>query len=340
MKKSTIKDIAKYCEVGPSTVSRVLNNVTEGFSVKQEVREKILNAAKKLNYMPNPAAKNLKGQKSNLILLLGLQNWIFRAGSLYRQLILSAAEQLQQNSYQVHIALPPANCDESMLAHTAFDGALVIHGDTFPSLEDYLQKRRIPYVKVNKYSNYPNSSSVEYDDVAGVEKAMNNLLQLGHKKIAFGMKYKRDINVPEHISFKKRYETYARILEDNKLPFMQNDYFESSEDFLKEMFIKQKNTAVLAHEIRTAVEIYESAKKMKIRIPGDLSLICFNEVSDMNYPELDCMTVPGEKMGIAAADVLLSKIKDYNYTENVLVEGELLVGKTCSKPKKGIRNER
>ncbi|MBO8427968.1 MAG: LacI family DNA-binding transcriptional regulator, partial [Firmicutes bacterium] len=60
----TIKDIAKYCGVSTATVSRVLNSPNE---VKEETRNKILNAIKKFKFVPNKKAQNLAHNASNTI---------------------------------------------------------------------------------------------------------------------------------------------------------------------------------------------------------------------------------------------------------------------------------
>jgi len=74
----TIKDIAKYCGVGVSTVSRAIND-DPGISPK--TKERVLKVVKKFHYIPNNSARNLKIQESNTIALIvrGLNNIFFQS---------------------------------------------------------------------------------------------------------------------------------------------------------------------------------------------------------------------------------------------------------------------
>ena len=78
----TLSEVARRCSVSQSTVSRVLNNSTKGrFSVSPEVRERILHAARELNYRPSIAARNLTVSKTHLVAVLGVAGiWSDRVG--------------------------------------------------------------------------------------------------------------------------------------------------------------------------------------------------------------------------------------------------------------------
>src|SRR3954447_20686393 len=65
-KRVTITDVAKICGVTPATVSRVLNAKLE-FSTSEAVREKIIETARKLGYVPDLAARNLNRQQTRII---------------------------------------------------------------------------------------------------------------------------------------------------------------------------------------------------------------------------------------------------------------------------------
>mgnify|MGYP003511055319 FL=1 len=74
----TIKDIAKYCGVGVSTVSRAMND-EPGISPK--TKERVLKVVKKFHYVPNNSARNLKMQESNTVALIvrGIDNIFFQS---------------------------------------------------------------------------------------------------------------------------------------------------------------------------------------------------------------------------------------------------------------------
>src|SRR5687768_5253079 len=78
----TLNEVARLCDVSQSTVSRVLNNSKAGrFSVSPQVRDRILHAARELNYRPSFAARNLAVNKTKLVAVLGVQGlWSDRVG--------------------------------------------------------------------------------------------------------------------------------------------------------------------------------------------------------------------------------------------------------------------
>ena len=77
IKKVRLSDVADACGVRASTVSRVLSGVSEGFSVKENVRKLILDTARSMNYVPNAAARHLRSNRTMSIQVLGFHfNWI------------------------------------------------------------------------------------------------------------------------------------------------------------------------------------------------------------------------------------------------------------------------
>ena len=98
----TLLEVAKRCSVSQSTVSRVLNNSKHGrFSVSPAVREKILTAARELNYRPSVAARNLTVSKTRLVAVLGVRTIGSDAVGPMERAVIALAKALDAAGYEI-----------------------------------------------------------------------------------------------------------------------------------------------------------------------------------------------------------------------------------------------
>ena len=93
----TIKDVAKEAGVSIATVSYVLNNDPR---IKKETREKVLKAAKKLNYVANGIARSLKKSKTNIIIVF-VSNF---AGPIYQEILEAIHINLKERNYRMIVS--------------------------------------------------------------------------------------------------------------------------------------------------------------------------------------------------------------------------------------------
>jgi len=301
----TIKEIAAHCGVSQATVSRVLNgNFKHGFSVRQQVHQRIIEVADALGYRPNLAAKNLVRQKTSVIAILGCDVALGWPGNIYQSIIDSCVRRLHNDDYDVCMSIPNLAKDRCELPPWKVDGAIVLQQCSPETLKE-MERAKIPYVVINGVGG-PGSSSVIPDDIEGARLAMRHLLELGHTKIAYAGPTSEHY---EHRSIGDRHDTYLSELAKSGLePVPDHDrVFSSATAFLVSSVMQHHATAILAYDHIEAMRILQSAHTLEIQIPSHVSLVCFNDeyLCSIVSPPLTTVAVPSRQMGQIAADMLL-----------------------------------
>ena len=295
--------MAKLCGVTPATVSRVLNGKKK-FSASQAVRDKIIKTAKKLGYVPDLAARNLNRRQTHLVGVFGSPHTHLAEG-INQDLIEGCADVLHAAGYDVFFELGALNRGAPAWR---FDGAILIQAPR-PDLVTDLDSRRVPYVCVNERVGNA-AANVLADDAAGTRLAVEHFSQLRHTRIAYA---NARATYLDHYSVSERYSTLLSVAMscDIKIVPGHDASFSSPRDFLHNAVVVHKATAVLCYDHRIAIELLGAATSMKLNVPKDVSLICFNDVFPVAevYPPITAISVSGRDMGKIGAELLLNSLR-------------------------------
>lgn len=305
----TIKEIAAHCGVSQATVSRVLNgNFKNGFTVRREVHQRIIDVAGALGYRPNLAAKNLVQQKTKVIAILGCDVAMGWAGNIYQAIVNSCVRQLHAGDYDVCMSIPNLTRDRCELPPWKVDGAVVLQ-ECSPETIEVLERTKVPYVVINGVGG-PSASLVFPDDVEGTRLAMRHLVELGHTQIAYAGPTSSHY---KHRSITDRHETYLSELAKYRLePIPDHDkIFSSATAFLASSVMKYHASAILAYDHIEAMRILQGAHTLDIQLPSQVSLVCFNDeyLCSIVTPPLTTVAVPSRQMGQIAATMLLKRLQ-------------------------------
>jgi LacI family transcriptional regulator len=305
----TIKEIAARCGVSQATVSRVLNsNFKHGFTVRREVHQHIIDVAEALGYRPNLAAKNLVRQKTKVIAILGCDVALGWPGNIYQAIIDASVRQLHSGEYDVCMSIPNLAQDRCELPPWKVDGAIVLQECT-PETIEVMERANIPYVVINGVGGL-SCSSVIPDDVEGTRLAMRHLLDLGHTKIAYAGPTSGH---KKHRSITDRHDTYLSELAKSGLELIpdHDKIFNSATAFLASSVMTHHSTAILAYDHIEAMRILQGAHMLEIQIPGQVSLVSFNDeyLCSIVTPPLTTVAVPSRQMGQIAANMLLKRLQ-------------------------------
>ncbi len=182
--QAKLKDVAEAAGVHPGTASRALNVETRAL-VNRETAERVLDAAERLGYRPNPIARGLKTSRSATVgvLIPDLTN------PLFPPIVRGIQDRLEEAGYTPLIANTDNDPDreradfEAMRARQV-DGFITatVHRDA--ELLSELIAGGPPVVLVNRRSDEPGLASVVGDDIAGIRLAVEHLIGLGHRRIA------------------------------------------------------------------------------------------------------------------------------------------------------------
>lgn len=338
MNAITIKDIAKLCGVGVSTVSRAINNHPD---INEETKEMIMQVIKENNFIPNNSARNLKRTDSNAIAVLikGITNPFFSS------IIKTFERKIKEKRYSFILQHIDDKEDEidvaiELIKEKKLKG-IVFLGGHFVHSEEKLKQLKVPFVlctigaaqKLDK--NF--CSYVSVDDFQESYKMVDYLCKIGHTKIAIVTAAMDDESIG-HL----RLNGYLAALRDNSIDInknlirfmkdeiesysMQNGYtvikelLESGEDF----------TAVYAICDSLAIGVCKAIFDMGKRIPEDYSVAGFDGLDIAHYynPSITTIKQPVEAMAKETIKILFDIINKKITAQHKTFQGELVIGQS------------
>ena len=338
VKQPTIYDVAREAKVSFKTVSRTLN--TEQ-GVRAATRQRVIDAAKKLNYSPNLAARRLAGRRSYTIALFydgdlssyiaGLQLGMIEAcAPLHYELILHPCD----------IAVEPPGKDlRKFLSQTAVDGVVVTPPlcDN-PQLGSALRRMGTPHVLISPQDHY-RSPQVYFMEHQAAYDLTNHLIGLGHRRIGF---IKGD---PAHSSSHARYKAYKDALRDAGIKLDARIVSEGSFSFRSGVSgargilgEPRPPTAIFASDDDTAAGVIHYAHEAGIRIPADLSVAGFDDtpISRYIWPTLTTVRQPIRRLGSTAARMLIDVLRADKAPRMdsvaTILEYEIIKRNSCAPP--------
>jgi LacI family transcriptional regulator len=325
-RRVTIIDVARQCGVTPATVSRVLNNKKK-FSTTEVVRTKILETARKMGYVPDLSARNLNRGTTNIVGLFA-SPLTHVAEGINEPLLEGMADVLHNGGFEVFFEFGAITRAQASLPFWRFDGAIVMQAPKAGTIRE-LNHRQVPYVCVNEQVGQP-AASVLADDPMGMRRAVEHLAMLGHRRLAYA---NARAEYFAHYSVTERYETLLQQAKERSLQLASghDTPFASGVDFLRGSVQSAGATAIITYDHRIAVALMGAAHELRLRIPDDFSLICFNDVFPVATlgPPLTAVAVSGREMGRVGADLLLNVLqgaskpppREIRIAEDLIVRG-------------------
>jgi DNA-binding LacI/PurR family transcriptional regulator len=310
----TIRDVAKKAGVSPGTVSRAINDSP---LVNEQTRERILQVVQELNYSPNLAARRLSIGKTLTIAVIVP---FFTRPSVSERLngVISALSDSQYDLL-IHNIETPEQRDTgflSVLRRDRVDGALIV---SLPIPDGYVEQLTgadVPIVLIDTchpaLTAFP---TVMVDDVSGGRTAVEHLIQLGHERIAFVGDI---VDTPFHFtSSRDRYLGYSTALNAAKIAlrpeyYAQGDHgrLQAREMAKKMLSLAERPTAVFAASDTQAVGVLEGARELGVCVPGELSVIGYDDIELADIMGLTTMRQLLFESGRRGAESLLEILND------------------------------
>jgi LacI family transcriptional regulator len=310
---ATLRDVASAAEVHPATASRALNPGTR-LLVSEETAQRVIEAADRLGYRPNPVARSLRTRRSHTIgvLIPDLNN------PLFPPIIRGIEDRLAEQGYVALIGNTDADPGRERLV---FDQMRARHVDGFvlatatlnsPILAEAAEAE-LPVVLMNRTAqDYP-FSSVSVDNEQGVRAAVAHLVSLGHTRIGH-------IAGPQDISTgTARLRGYQEAMDSHGLTINAGDICYASGYTVEEglrcgrelLETSTDLTAVVAANDMLAVGCYGAFDDLGLHCPEDVSIIGFNDMPfvDRLRPPLSTVRFPHTLVGAEAARLLIERIE-------------------------------
>lgn len=305
----TLKEIAEELQVSPSTISRVLNGCSKNFTVKPEVRNRILARVEECGYKPNRIFSALRSKDNSQISFLFYNRALFRGVNTVSDAVDAIAIELPKLGYKFNF-LPCESIQNLYYPMPEWKTAgLIIPDVIYPRQLKFIEAGAVPYVVVNGVCG-KSGSAVLSDESANIEMVMAYLYELGHRRIGY-----LDGYVPgnHHYSYDERKQGYLDFCRERNLAVLQNELWHDLPlDQQLAGLLAQRISAVVCYSDEEARQVLFYAWRNGIVIPRDLSVITFNEIPShaVSIPPLDALAVPGREMGIAAARLMAEKLAD------------------------------
>jgi LacI family transcriptional regulator, galactose operon repressor len=307
---ATIADVAAQAGVGASTVSRVLN----GGQVSAPARSRVLAAMNDLEYRPSASARSLvTGATGTLALVIpffthpsAIQRMRGVIAALddtkYDLVVCNVANASQRDEYLG----PGAPLDRS-------DGLLLVSLAPRDDEADAFVRAGAPVVVLDAF--HPRLPCLRIDDVAGGMLATRHLIELGHERIAFvGDRPEPGLGF---VSSERRRDGYRRALQQGGIPVRRELQREGPHGRLvahrltRELFtLPDPPTAIFAASDTQALGVLEAATVEGVAVPGDLSVVGFDDLEVAPYVGLTTVHQPLEESGRRAVERLVAAMED------------------------------
>ncbi len=310
--RSTIKDVAKFANVSPATVSLVLNNKP---GVNAETRRQVQDAVEKLGYRPNQIARSLITQKSSTIGLIvtNIDN------PFYGDLVYNVQKEVDKTNYNLLLGISndsvikEKSAIESMISRDV-EGIIVVptrDGEHDLSHLYNLKSLNIPFVFITSAYNGIQADCVMTDFEHATSDLTGHLLDKGERKIYF-ITEKRTLMLSD-----RRIKGYENAFKQRGLDFNPswiietNPNVQSGIDETKKILEKDKPDAIIALNATTSLGVMKCLKDYNISVPDEVAVAGFDDLiySSILYTPLTSVNQPMMQMCRYAVELLLQRVE-------------------------------
>lgn len=327
-----MRDVAQLAGVSISTVSHVVN---KSRGVSAEARAQVVQAMAQLDYRPNALARSLRRQKTHSLGMIVPDN----ANPFFAEIARAIEDYSFHHDYSVILCNSDGDLQKQaayvdLLVERRVAGILFVAAGVSTELVDELQRQRVPLVVIDREVSGVAVDMVQTNHYQGGRLATEHLIALGHRRIgciaagsdlspsaerltgykdalaAHGLAYDAALVIPGDFQFASGYRATEQLLS-----------------------LEERPTAVFACNDLMAVGAIRAATARGLRVPDDLSIVGFDDISLASYtnPPLTTIHQPKREIGRLAMEMLLTRMSDPDAPpHSVRLETELVVRQSSS----------
>jgi DNA-binding LacI/PurR family transcriptional regulator len=334
---TSLRSLCDYLKLSPATVSVVINDSPAAKAIPQRTKDRILDAAQKLNYRPNFFARSLSLQRGFTVGVL-----LPELSEGYAAAIMSGIEdQLLKEGYFYFVASHRGRANlikeyPLMLVDRAVEGIILVNTPAWRTLP-------VPAVSISGHRRVKGVLNVGVDNETGAFLAMEHIVKLGHTEIAFFQghpgsadttyRWRGVCRAASALGIKIRPELTLQLQSgaSHPGPSLPDEGYENAQRLLA---TGRLFTALVAFNDISAIGAMRAFRDAGLRVPEDVSVVGFDDIPGAAYltPRLTTVRQPLRRMGEIAAEQLLARISNGGgrSTQQVSVEPELFVREsTC-----------
>ena len=332
-----LRILAEHLGLSQTSVSLVLNDSPSAKSIPQDTRDRVMEAAQRLNYRPNYFARSLRQSRSMSVGVLAPD----LSEGYFTRVMSGVVEELTAAHYFYFTAChdwKPELIEQypRMLVERAVDGFLLLNTPA-----DHIEVP-VPVVAISAHSAAANVTNIVLDHHLAVEQALTHLYELGHRRIAF-MRGPRAIpdsefrwiaiqQVAKEIGLKIDPAHVIRI--DSAGWSMKTGYHPMAPEIgykpMTALLGKKRDfSAIFCFNDIAAIGAIRALKDAGLSTPGDVSVVGFDDIQSAAYstPSLTTVRQPLLEMGKRGAQVLLERIanREKEFPSEIVMAPELIV---------------
>ena len=286
-RKVTLKTIARHLSLTAGTVSAALNNSPAARAIPEHTKQRILAAAKELNYRPNYFARSLRLQRTYTLGVIAEE-----IGDAYGACVISGIEEyLRQHNY---FFLTVIHRHDQKLLHTYAQMLLERGVEGFITMDTSVrEKLPLPTAAVAGHERVEGVTNITLDHYQAAKLALTHLTRLGHKEIAFlkgsvlssdaADRWKAICDVAQEMGLRIHPELTVQIDSTDSTPRL-------GYPFAKQLLERKKPfTALLAYNDISAIGAIWAFQEAGLRVPDDVSVVGFDDIPSaaFNSPGID-----------------------------------------------------
>lgn len=326
---ATIKEIAELAGVSVTTVSRVLN-FDDTLNVQDETKKRVFEAADRLEYQVKSKKKRKKKLRIGLLCSYSMEEEL--EDTFYLTVRIAVEKKIAEDGFKKY---------QVTEQHTAenvaqLDGIICL-GTFSESMVKKVKGFRKPTVFLDATGDLDAFDSVVVDIEHSVKKVLDHFMQEGHREIAFigGKdidKDGREVQDLRVLVFRSYMEKQGLLKEE----YIKIGGYTPKEGYKMGKALLEKEsrpTAIFAANDALAVGCYKAVQEAGLRIPEDISIIGFNDISMAKYlvPPLTTVHVPMDFMGYTAVNLLTERIySNREISMHVSVPTKLMIRESVS----------
>ncbi|WP_029284342.1 LacI family DNA-binding transcriptional regulator [Pedobacter sp. R20-19] len=322
-----IKRLAQELNISIATVSKALN---DSYEISLKTKNRVWDLAKQLNYTPNPAASNLRSNKTKTIAVI----IPFVANNFFSRAIKGIEEIARKYGhhvliYQTHEDIEMEMSFTNSLLNGRVDGILTSVSSSEYNLDYYKNLvKKVPLVFFDRVYKDLDAYNVATDDYEISYDATVHLIECGCKKIAYlyGLE-----NLP---AGKARFSGFEDALHDNGLIVDDQlviKYVEDEEQNLKQisdLLSRHQPDALFSSIEEFVIPAYTACKALRFQIPEDIKIISFSNQATAHLlnPSLTTITQPAFEIGREAATCLFKILnkKGHGDDQDIILKSTLI----------------
>ena len=329
-----LREVARAAGVSTATVSRAINNPDV---VSVDLRERIAVAVKELGWVPDGAARALSTRRSQTI------GAVFPALSVgdFAHATHAIQSELSQAGYTLLLACSEYEPELELRQVRKFvergvDGLILVGQAHHPELEPLLAHRQMPFVNTFVYDRRTHGTCIGPDNHKALMMMTDYLADLGHVRFGVIAQSTRNNDRASARLEGMRHALALRGLAVRPQHFAMGEWSvtEGRSLFRKLMQTDPRPTAVVCGNAHLAVGAVLEALAMGLRVPGELSIVGYDDIEIMSHLPVPVTTVrvPSAEIGRIAARVLIARLEGRDYSAPLEAQAELVIRASSGPP--------